>query len=102
MFSHSPVDWALILLYFALLAGVWFRLLGSHSSTDDYFVAGRRVTLPAFVATLVATWYGGILGVGEYAYKYGLANWVVFGVPYYVGALLFAWVFAKLAREARL
>lgn len=102
MFSNSPVDWALIVLYFALLAGVWLRLLGTKSSPDDYFVAGRRVTLPAFVATLVATWYGGILGVGEYSYRYGLANWVVFGVPYYIGALLFAWWFAKRARETRL
>lgn len=102
MFSKSPVDWALIVVYFGLLAGVWLRLLGTRSSTDDYFVAGRRVTLPAFVATLVATWYGGILGVGEYSYRYGLANWIVFGVPYYIGALLFAWFFAKRAREARL
>ena len=31
----------------------------------DYLLAGRRLTLPAFVATLVTTWYGGILGVGE-------------------------------------
>ena len=33
----------------------------------DFLVAGRRLTLPGFVATLVASWYGGILGVGEYA-----------------------------------
>ena len=50
----------------------------------------------------MATWYGGILGVGEYSWRYGLANWLVFGVPYYIGALLFAFVFAKRARETRL
>jgi SSS family solute:Na+ symporter len=50
----------------------------------------------------VATWYGGILGVGEYSYRYGIANWLVFGVPYYLGALLFAWAFARRAREAAL
>jgi len=102
MFSHSPLDWGLIVLYFAFLAAVWLRLFGVSKTPFEYLLAGRRVTLPAFVATLVATWYGGILGVGEYSYRYGLANWVVFGVPYYIGALLFALLFARRARRAEL
>src|SRR5262245_57580670 len=63
---------------------------------------GRTLALPAFVATLVSTWYGGVLGVGEYSYRYGISNWLVFGVPYYVGAALFAIFFARRARRARL
>jgi SSS family solute:Na+ symporter len=102
MFSHSPLDWGLVALYFAFLVAVWITRLSRKSEVVDYLVAGRRVTLPAFVATLVATWYGGILGVGEYSYRYGIANWLVFGVPYYVGALLFALLFAKRARTAAL
>jgi SSS family solute:Na+ symporter len=102
MFSSSPLDWGLILLYFAFLGAVWLRLLGRQSTALEYLVAGRRVTLPAFVATLVATWYGGILGVGEYSYRYGISNWLVFGVPYYAGAFLFATFFARRAREAEL
>jgi len=100
LFSHSIADWALVGAYFLFLAIVWARVARRRTSALDYMVAGRRVTLPAFVATLVTTWYGGILGVGEYSYRYGLANWVVFGVPYYVGALLFALWFARRAREA--
>jgi len=38
----------------------------------------------------VATWYGGILGVGEYTWRYGVSNWLVFGVPYYLAAAGFA------------
>jgi SSS family solute:Na+ symporter len=102
MFSTSVLDWALLAAYFGFLAAVWLRLLGARPSAVDYMVAGRRVTLPAFVATLVATWYGGILGVGEYSYRYGVSNWLVFGVPYYIGALLFAYFFARRAREAAL
>jgi len=101
MFSSSPLDWILIALYFGLLAFVWLRRFGTRPGNDDYFVAGRAVTLPAFVATLVTTWYGGILGVGEYSYRYGVSNWLVFGVPYYIGALLFALVFARRARTTR-
>ena len=102
MFSSSPLDWGLVALYFAFLAAVWLRGLGKWPTTLDYLVAGRRVTLPAFVATLVTTWYGGILGIGEYTWRYGVSNWLVFGVPYYVGALLFALLFARRARRASL
>src|SRR3989442_5747324 len=102
MFSRTPLDWGLIAVYSASLAAVWLRPPAQRASALDYLVAGRRVTLPAFVATLVATWYGGILGVGEYSYRYGLANWIVFGVPYYIGALLFALLFARRARQAAL
>src|SRR5262245_63004879 len=79
MFSSSPLDWALILIYLSFLAAVWMQRYGTTSSAVDYLVAGRKVTLPAFVATLVATWYGGILGVGEYSWRYGVSNWLVFG-----------------------
>jgi SSS family solute:Na+ symporter len=65
----------------------------------DYLLAGRRLTLPAFVATLVTTWYGGILGIGEYAWRFGISTWLVFGVPYYLAALLFAfWLAPRLRR----
>jgi SSS family solute:Na+ symporter len=63
---------------------------------------GRRLTLPAFVATLVATWYGGIFGISEYSWRYGLSNWFVFGVPYYLHAAIFAIFFARRARQTRL
>ncbi|HUK61757.1 MAG TPA: sodium:solute symporter family protein [Dongiaceae bacterium] len=102
MFSTSPLDWLLVGVYFAFLVAVAFGFRRAGSSAAEYLLAGRRVTLPAFVATLVTTWYGGILGVGEYSYRYGLSNWLVFGVPYYVGALLFALLFAKRARAAEL
>lgn len=66
----------------------------------DYLLAGRRLTLPAFVATLVTTWYGGILGIGEYAWRFGISTWLVFGVPYYLAAILFAfWLAPRLQRS---
>jgi SSS family solute:Na+ symporter len=66
----------------------------------DYLLAGRRLTLPFFVATLVTTWYGGILGIGEYAWRYGISTWLVFGVPYYLAAVLFAlWLAPRLRRS---
>ena len=53
-----------------------------------------------FVATLVTTWYGGILGIGEYAWRFGVSTWLVFGVPYYLAAVLFAlWLAPRLRRS---
>ncbi len=66
----------------------------------DYLLAGRRLTLPAFVATLVTTWYGGILGIGEYAWRFGISTWLVFGIPYYLAATVFAlWLAPRLRRS---
>ncbi|MBI2362248.1 MAG: hypothetical protein HYV15_02545, partial [Elusimicrobia bacterium] len=46
--------------------------------------------MPSFVATLVPSFFGGTLGVGEYAWRYGVSNWLVQGVPYYFFALAYA------------
>ena len=91
------LHWLEILPIAAYLVAILF--LGFYrrdrsASEEDFIVGGRRLTLPAFIATLVTTWYGGILGVGEFTYLYGISNWVVFGLPYYVFAILFAFLLA--------
>ena len=99
MVHFSLIDSLLIILYFAAVVVIGFRAARRpREASDDYLLAGRTITLPMFVATLVSTWYGGILGVGEFSYKYGISNWVVFGVPYYLFALLFALFLAKKVR----
>ncbi|MGE5235838.1 MAG: sodium:solute symporter family protein [Acidobacteriota bacterium] len=90
-----PVVAALGIYCVALLALAW---RDRTRVVLDYLLAGRRLSTPAFVATLVATWYGGVLGVGEYSYRFGISNWLVFGVPYYLAALLFAFGLAARAR----
>lgn len=57
---------------------------------QNYLLGSRRLTLVPFVATLVSTWYGGILGVGEFTYRNGIVNLLVFGIPYYFFAALYA------------
>jgi len=96
----SPNVLALV-LYLAFLV-VLIVQLGVRPERDgrEYFLAGRRLTLVPFVATMVTSWYGGVLGVGEFGYRYGISNWIVFGVPYYTAALLFALFIARRARES--
>ncbi len=97
----SPVP-SLAVILVAIYAVVVLALARSGPSTGgiDYLLAGRRLTLPAFVATLVTTWYGGILGVGEYAFRFGISTWVVFGLPYYAAALIFAFWLAPRLRAS--
>ena len=97
------IDYSIVVAYLVVLLFLGLaNRLRRGSSTSDLIVGGRMLTLPAFVASLVSTWYGGILGVGEYSYNYGLSNWLVFGVPYYLAAFLFALFLAKKARESQL
>ena len=89
--SFHTADIAVITLYFAVLLGIgFFRSKFRRQDETDFILAGRKLTLVPFIASLVATWYGGILGVGEFTYRHGVSNWVVFGLPYYVFALVFA------------
>lgn len=67
----------------------------SPATMLDYLLMGRQLTLPLFVATLVATWYGGIFGVNEITFNYGIYNFVTQGLFWYAAYLIFAFFVAK-------
>lgn len=96
----SAVDLALLVLFAGviLLLGFW----RPAKSLGKYMMADRSLSGPAFVMSLVCSWYGGILGISEYSYTYGLSNWFVFGVPYYLYALVFAVILARRVRHSEL
>ena len=97
----SALDLSIVAVYLAAVLFVGFRAAKKlRTGQEDYILAGRTLTLPLFVATLVPTFYGGVLGVGEYAYRYGLSNWVIMGAPYYLFAAVYAFFFAGKVRLA--
>lgn len=100
LIHFSTADWLIVATYLGLLLYLGFRgsSLG-RGSAEQFLLGGRLLSLPGFVAALVATWYGGILGVGEFSYQYGIANWFVFGFPYYIFAVVFAFFFARRVRD---
>lgn len=103
MVSFNNLDIIIIILFFLILLLVgFFASRKSGEGADDYLLSGRKVGLFLFVLTNVSTWYGGILGVGEFTYHYGIASWFTQGFPYYIFAFLFALFFAKKIREASL
>ena len=74
----------ILIYYFIILIFLGFtkRESTKSSTANNYLLAGRKLSLPGFVITLVSTWYGGIVGIGENTYLYGLQTWTIFGLPY--------------------
>lgn len=103
MIELSSEDIILIFFYFISVLFIGFRSSKKTMADEtDFLLAGRSLTLPVFVMTLVSTWYGGILGVGEFSYRYGISNWFVQGLPYYFFAAIFAFFLAKKIRNTNL
>ena len=86
----GAADLAVLGAYFALALYIGWRLSRQSHGAEGFMLAGRGLTLPLFVGSLVATWYGGLLGVGEIAYSDGLVNWLTQGGFWYVTYLIFA------------
>ena len=96
------LDLSVLIIYVGLLIGFGFyRTKQSGKDPEEFLLAGRKLSLPGFVVTLVATWYGGILGIGEYTYSYGIQTWFIFGLPYYIFAILFAFLIAGRINETK-
>ncbi len=103
MVSFSNLDYIIIFAFFSLVIFLGFLpKLQKGNSAESYLLSNRNVGLFLFVLTNVATWYGGILGVGEFTYHYGLLSWFTQGLPYYIFAIVFAFLFAKKIHNASL
>jgi len=101
METITAVDWAvfigcIILTGLSVIFGQ--RLKWRNASKDineeesflDLLIMGRQLTLPLFVASLVATWYGGIFGVTQIAFESGIFNFLTQGVFWYLTYIIFA------------
>ena len=102
----TPVDW---IVFFLVLAATLASVLYGQSlksqltekeknSPVELLLMGRKLTLPIFVATLVATWYGGIFGVTAQTFEKGIYNFLTQGVFWYLSYLLFAFFLVKKIR----
>ena len=99
IFKLHTVDWAIVGIYFVLviLLGI-FHTRRKEKTDEDFLIAGRKLSLIPFVATLVSTFYGGILGIGEFVYRYGIVSWITQGLFYYIFAAIYAFFLAGKIR----
>lgn len=102
--SFTAIDYVVFLL---TILGAFFisrhivNLTKKEKDTwSSYLLMGRQLTLPFFVITLVSSWYGGNIGATQIAYNYGMHNFIVIGVFWYLGAVLFAIFLCKRIRRA--
>ena len=75
------IDYAVVLLYFALMIGAGYVGLRRARSAEDYLVAGRRLGPAMYLGTLSAVVLGGASTIGgvSLGYQYGISGmWLVF------------------------
>ena len=102
MSQFHILDWVILGAYFACLIYIgFFKVRQQTQSQDEFILSGRRLSLGGFVATLVTTWYGAILGVGENTFRQGIQTWFIFALPYYGFALLYAFLIAPRIRKKK-
>lgn len=94
-FNH--LDWLVFGLLLTMTALVVFIKRRPTTSTHkkispfmNHLLMGRTLTLPLFVGTLVATWYGAVLGVTQNTFEHGLYNFLTQGVFWYGCYFIFA------------
>ncbi len=89
---------------FTLLAVAYGRkkLKQSHTAEDkvELLLMGRKITLPLFIASLVASWYGEISGATAFTFENGLFSFLTQSLVWYVAYLIFAFVLiAKIPKN---
>jgi SSS family solute:Na+ symporter len=114
MVSHSTLiqflnltDWivffsVLLLTLASVVYGQSLKIKLSDSEKMgalELLLMGRRLTLPLFIATLVATWYGGIFGVTALAFEKGIFNFLTQGIFWYLSYFIFAIFLVKRIRH---
>lgn len=103
MISLHFIDWLILGIYFSgiIFIGI-FRSKNNSESEEAFILGGRKLSLPGFIASLVATWYGAILGVGENTFLYGIQTWFIFALPYYIFAVCYAFWVAPKIQQAKM
>ncbi len=93
----SPYFWS-VLLYLLFLSGIAIYSSRKVKTETDFVVAGRGLTAPVLVGTMLASWIGAgtLIAGSEYANRYGFA-----AIWSPAGAWLGIIVVAMLARRVR-
>ncbi len=85
LLSLSPVDIAIIIIYFVMVLGIGFYLKSRTKTGDDFFLAGREMTAWVAGLSFLAANLGSLelMGWAAAAYQYGIlaTHW------YWIGAI---------------
>lgn len=94
-------DWLIVGGYLALMValGIWLAYRGGNF--DDFFLAGRTLTAPVLIATLISSYYGidVLFGSSQLGFTDGVVAWFGYARPAYLFYLIAAFLVAKKLRE---
>lgn len=98
------VSLAILILYIvALFAISWFAKKRSEGTTENYALAGRKLTAPLIGVSIIGLAVGGAstIGVSEHAFKVGLsAGW--YTAAWGIGAIIMGMFLAEKYRKANI
>ena len=97
MFSLSTFDYFIIIIYLTGMVGVGLWFAKKHEDFDDFFLAGRSLTTPLLITTLISTYYGidVLFGDTQLAFTDGVVAWFGYARPMYAFFLIAALLLAK-------
>ena len=94
------LDWIVIAIYVFCIMYIGYYFSKKSKGFDDYFMAGRDLTAPLLVGTLVSTFYGldTLFGTSEVGFFEGISGFFAYSLPYtalYVAMAFLSPVFKK-------
>ena len=99
----ATIDWIIIASYLAFMVVLGVSLARRGGGFTEFFLAGRSLTTPLLIATLVSSYYGidVVLGSSQLAFTDGVVTWFGYARPGYVMLLLAAFIVAKRLRQEK-
>tara|TARA_B110000438_G_scaffold229243_1_gene223957 strand:- start:739 stop:2193 length:1455 start_codon:yes stop_codon:yes gene_type:complete len=101
MLSISYIDYIIIAVYMIGMVGVGFWFSMRHGDFEDFFLAGRSLTTPLLITTLISTYYGldVLFGDSQLAFTDGVVAWFGYARPTYAFFLIAAFLLAQRLRK---
>ena len=101
MFPLEIIDYVIVIGYLLMMVGVGFWFAKKHTDFEDFFLAGRSLTTPILITTLISTYYGidVLFGDTQLAFTNGVVAWFGYARPTYAFFLIAALLLAKRLRE---
>ena len=101
MYSIATIDYIIIAIYLMGMIGVGVWFAKKHTDFDDFFLAGRSLTTPLLITTLISTYYGidVLFGDSQLGFTDGVVAWFGYARPTYAFFLIAAFFLAQRLKE---
>ena len=101
MYEVATIDYIIISLYLLGMVGVGLWFAKKHSDFEDFFLAGRSLTTPLLITTLISTYYGidVLFGDSQLGFTNGVVAWFAYARPTYAFFLIAAFLLAHRLRK---